>query len=65
MYHRFIETKYPSTNIQMDVFMKQIEVIKNLDYKFLHPQDFEDNFNIPKTQKKFFSQLMMLFYHFI
>ena len=52
MYHRFNESKYPSTNIQMDVFIDQIEVIKNLNYKFLHPQDFEDNFNTPKTQKK-------------
>ena len=28
MYHRFDETKYPSTNIQMDVFKKQINIIK-------------------------------------
>jgi len=52
MYHRFNESKYPSTNIQMDVFIKQTEIIKNLNYEFLHPQDFEDNFDIPKTQKK-------------
>ena len=52
MYHRFNESKYPSTNIQMDVFLKQVEIIKNLNYEFLHPKDFEDNFDIPKTQKK-------------
>ena len=28
MYHRFDENKYPSTNIQMEVFVKQIEIIK-------------------------------------
>ena len=28
MYHRFNETKYPSKNIQMDVFKDQIEIIK-------------------------------------
>ena len=30
MYHRFNESKYPSTNIQMEVFKNQIEIIKNL-----------------------------------
>ena len=29
MYHRFNESKYPSTNIQMDIFKKHIELIKN------------------------------------
>jgi hypothetical protein len=28
MYHRFNESKYPSTNIQMEVFKNQIEIIK-------------------------------------
>jgi len=27
MYHRFNENKYPSTNIQMEVFKKHIEII--------------------------------------
>ena len=27
MYHRFDENKYPSTNIQMDVFKQQIQII--------------------------------------
>ena len=30
MYHRFNESKYPSTNIQMDVFENHIETIKSL-----------------------------------
>jgi len=37
MYHRFDENKYPSTNIQMDVFKQQIEIIRNSKYKFYNP----------------------------
>ena len=29
MYHRFNEPKYPSTNIQMDIFKEQIKIIEN------------------------------------
>ena len=52
MYHRFDENKYPSTNIRMDIFKKHIQLIKDLDYDFIHPKNFENNFNIPKKQKK-------------
>ena len=52
MYHRLDENKYPSTNIQMEVFLKQIQLIKDLNYSFIHPEDFEKNFNIPKKEKK-------------
>jgi poly-beta-1,6-N-acetyl-D-glucosamine N-deacetylase len=52
MYHRFDEFKYPSTNIQMSVFLKHIQLIKDLKYDFIHPNDFKKNFNIPKKQKK-------------
>ena len=52
MYHRFDENKYPSTNIRMDVFLKQIQLIKDLNYEFIHPEEFEKNFDIPKKQKK-------------
>ena len=52
MYHRFDENKYPSTNIQMAVFKKQIEIIKNLKYNFYDPRDLEKNFYIPKIEKK-------------
>ena len=41
MYHRFNENKYPSTNIQMDIFLKQIQLIKDLNYKFIHPDEFQ------------------------
>ena len=46
MYHRFNENKYPSTNIQMDIFKKQIEIIKINDFKFYNPIKFEKEFNI-------------------
>ena len=52
MYHRFDENKYPSTNIQMDVFKKQIEIIQNSTHKFYNPKDLEKNFTIKKTKKK-------------
>ena len=29
MYHRFEENKYPSTNVRMEIFEKQIQIIRN------------------------------------
>jgi len=52
MYHRFNENKYPSTNIQMDIFEKQIKIIRDLKYNFYNPKDLENNFHIKKDQKK-------------
>ena len=52
MYHRFDENKYPSTNIRYNVFLKHIQLVKELGFNFIHPNDFELNFNIPKKQKK-------------
>ena len=52
MYHRFDENKYPSTNIRYNVFLEHIHLIKELGFNFIHPNDFELNFNIPKKQKK-------------
>ena len=52
MYHRFNEHKYPSTNIQMDVFYDQIKLIKDSNYQFLNPNDFKENFYKAKKQKK-------------
>ena len=48
MYHRFNENKYPSTNIQLDIFKKHLEIIKNEGLEFIHPKDF----NKELTQKK-------------
>ena len=52
MYHRFDENKYPSTNIQMDIFKQQMKIIKNLKYNFYNPADLEKNFHTPKIEKK-------------
>jgi len=52
MYHRFNENKYPSTNIQMDIFKKQIEIIKSNNFKFDNPKKFDLKFKSPKSEKK-------------
>ena len=53
MYHRFNENKYPSTNIQMDILKKHINIIQSSGYKFLNPEDFEKIFLKEKLDKKF------------
>ncbi len=52
MYHRFDENKYPSTNVKMNIFLKHVQLINSLNYDFIHPDDFQKNFDIPKNQKK-------------
>ena len=52
MYHRFNENNYPSTNIRMDVFKKQIKIIKDLDYNFNDPKLFIEKFNEPREKKE-------------
>jgi len=52
MYHRFDESKYPSTNIQMDVFKQQIKIIRDSKYNFYDPKDLEKNFHITKLEKE-------------
>jgi peptidoglycan/xylan/chitin deacetylase (PgdA/CDA1 family) len=52
MYHRFNENKYPSTNIDMNIFKEQINIIKRLNYKFYDPKMLNKNFTLPKKEKK-------------
>ena len=52
MYHRFDENKYPSTNIQMDVFKKHIEIIKSNNFNFLDPKNIETSFKKVKNKKE-------------
>ena len=52
MYHRFNESKYPSTNIQMEVFKNHIEIIRDIGYNFYIPSKLKENFNIPKKNKE-------------
>ena len=52
MYHRFNESKYPSTNISIDIFKEHIKLIENSNISFYHPNDLKNNFNFPKKEKK-------------
>tara|TARA_Y100000389_G_scaffold78235_1_gene75019 strand:+ start:464 stop:1492 length:1029 start_codon:yes stop_codon:yes gene_type:complete len=52
MYHRFNESKYPTTNIQLEIFKKQIQIIQNSNYNFHNPDNFLKQFNIPKQKKE-------------
>ena len=52
MYHRFNESKYPSTNIQMDIFEKQINLIKSENLEFDDIKNFNLNFSKNKDKKK-------------
>ena len=52
MYHRFNEDKYPSTNIQIDVFKKQLEIIKKEGIKFVNPKNFAESLKLNKNERK-------------
>ena len=52
MYHRFEENKYPSTNIKIRDFKKQLEIIKKNKIKFINPKNFEEELINNKKQRK-------------
>ena len=52
MYHRFDEKKYPSTNIQLDVFKEQLKIIENQDIRFIHPKNFKEDLSMNKKERK-------------
>ena len=52
MYHRFNENQYPSTNIKIGIFKKQIEQINNKKINFMLPSNFDKNFNLKKERKQ-------------
>jgi peptidoglycan/xylan/chitin deacetylase (PgdA/CDA1 family) len=52
MYHRFEENKYPSTNIKISDFKKQIEIIQKNNIKFINPKNFELELKDNKKQRK-------------
>ena len=43
MYHRFEENKYPSTNIRIQDFKSQIDLVKNSGIKFISHKEFSNN----------------------
>ena len=53
MYHRFNESKYPSTNIQMNIFEEHVNIINSSGYKFLKADLLPKNFFNEKLEKKF------------
>ena len=52
MYHRFNESKYPSTNIQIDVFKEQLNIIDKEGIEFIHPKDFKKSLYEKKKNRK-------------
>ena len=52
MYHRFNENKYPSTNVRMKMFKEQMNIIKDLGYKFYDPGLFISEFDKTKISKE-------------
>ncbi len=52
MYHRFEENKYPSTNIKINIFQKHLDIIKENNFSFLNPKNFELEFNNVSREKK-------------
>ena len=52
MYHRFGESKYPSTNIQVEIFQEQLRVIEDESIKFIHPKNFEKSLYENKNERK-------------
>ena len=53
MYHRFNENEYPSTNIRMEIFDKQMKMIKDLGYEFYNPKVFVKNFHQIKQETEY------------
>ena len=52
MYHRFDESKYPSTNIQLDVFKEQLKIIENEGIQFIDPKNLKENLSQNKKERK-------------
>ena len=52
MYHRFDESKYPSTNIQLEIFKQQLEIIQKEGIKFVHPKNFIESLSQNKSERK-------------
>ena len=55
MYHRFNESKYPSTNIQLNVFKDQLKIIEKEGIKFIHPKELKLSISAKKMTEKFYS----------
>ena len=52
MYHRFGESKYPSTNIAVETFEEHMQTIKNHNFDFFYPDNLSNNYSKVKNEKK-------------
>tara|TARA_B100000579_G_scaffold434361_1_gene455107 strand:- start:1 stop:1050 length:1050 start_codon:yes stop_codon:yes gene_type:complete len=52
MYHRFEENKYPSTNIKTTDFKSHLQIIKDLNYKFISHKEFIEFIDSKSENKK-------------
>tara|TARA_B110000914_G_C15461986_1_gene446333 strand:+ start:127 stop:1182 length:1056 start_codon:yes stop_codon:yes gene_type:complete len=52
MYHRFDENKYPSTNIKIEDFKKQLDIIEKQNIHFVNPKNFEYELVSNKVKRK-------------
>ena len=52
MYHRFEENKYPSTNIKINDFLKQLKMIKKEKIDFINPKNFMSDLENKKETRK-------------
>ena len=52
MYHRFEENKYPSTNIKTADFIKHLNLVKEKQFTFVNPNNFENSLLNKKKEKK-------------
>ena len=52
MYHRFEENKYPSTNIRINDFIEHINIIEENKMTFVNPNNFKEELENNKTQRK-------------
>ena len=52
MYHRFEENKYPSTNIRIEDFKKQINIIEMENVRFVNPKNFSEDLVSKKNERK-------------
>ena len=53
MYHRFGESNYPSTNIQLDRFKEHLEELKNPKYKVMHLSTIIENIKTGRELPEF------------
>ena len=65
MYHRFNEDKYPSTNIQLDVFKEQLKIIENEGIRFIDPRNLKENISENKKERKILLTIDDGLLHFI